>query len=193
MASVLDLIGETPLVEVTTFDRGPCRLFLKLEKRQSVGLDQGSPGRHHDRGGGSRRPAETGRHHRRGDGRQYGSWSCAGRRPQGLPAHGRRARQDGREKICIAAMGAEVVLTRSDVGAAIPSTIRTSPRRSRGRPARSTRTSSRTRRTRAHETDRPGNLAADAGQDRRVLVGVGSGGTVTGMGKFMEGVAREAR
>jgi cystathionine beta-synthase len=31
MTSVLDLIGETPLVEVTQFDRGPCRLFLKLE------------------------------------------------------------------------------------------------------------------------------------------------------------------
>ena len=31
MASVLDLIGETPLIEVTKFDSGPCRLFLKLE------------------------------------------------------------------------------------------------------------------------------------------------------------------
>src|SRR5438094_508197 len=31
MPTVLDLIGETPLVEVTRIDRGLCRLFLKLE------------------------------------------------------------------------------------------------------------------------------------------------------------------
>ena len=29
--TVLDLIGNTPLVEVTRMDAGPCRLFLKLE------------------------------------------------------------------------------------------------------------------------------------------------------------------
>ncbi|MBW3616126.1 MAG: cystathionine beta-synthase [Proteobacteria bacterium] len=29
--SALDLIGHTPMVEVTRFDTGPCRLFLKLE------------------------------------------------------------------------------------------------------------------------------------------------------------------
>jgi cystathionine beta-synthase len=29
--SSLDLIGHTPMVEVTRFDTGPCRLFLKLE------------------------------------------------------------------------------------------------------------------------------------------------------------------
>jgi hypothetical protein len=31
MPSVLDLIGDTPLVEVTQLDAAPCRLFLKLE------------------------------------------------------------------------------------------------------------------------------------------------------------------
>lgn len=30
-ASILDLIGNTPLIELTKFDTGPCRLFLKLE------------------------------------------------------------------------------------------------------------------------------------------------------------------
>jgi cystathionine gamma-lyase len=30
-SSILDLIGNTPLVELTKFDTGPCRLFLKLE------------------------------------------------------------------------------------------------------------------------------------------------------------------
>ena len=28
--NVLEMIGKTPLVEVTRLDAGPCRLFLKL-------------------------------------------------------------------------------------------------------------------------------------------------------------------
>ncbi len=35
--AVLDLIGQTPLVEVTRFDTGPCRLFLKLESQNPGG------------------------------------------------------------------------------------------------------------------------------------------------------------
>jgi len=31
--AVLDLIGNTPLVEVTRFDTGPCTLLLKLESQ----------------------------------------------------------------------------------------------------------------------------------------------------------------
>jgi cystathionine beta-synthase len=43
MTSVLDLIGETPLVEVTQFDRGPCRLFLKLESANPSGSIKDRP------------------------------------------------------------------------------------------------------------------------------------------------------
>src|ERR1700759_5449744 len=35
--AVLDLIGQTPLVEVTRLDVGPCRLFLKLESQNPGG------------------------------------------------------------------------------------------------------------------------------------------------------------
>ncbi len=35
--AVLGLIGQTPLVEVTRFDTGPCRLFLKLESQNPGG------------------------------------------------------------------------------------------------------------------------------------------------------------
>jgi cystathionine beta-synthase len=45
MASVLDLIGETPLIEVTKFDRGPCRLFLKLESANPSGSIKDRPAR----------------------------------------------------------------------------------------------------------------------------------------------------
>ena len=35
--SLLDLIGNTPMVEVTRLDTGPCRLFLKLEAQNPGG------------------------------------------------------------------------------------------------------------------------------------------------------------
>ena len=34
---ILSLIGETPLVEITQFDTGPCQLFLKLENQNPTG------------------------------------------------------------------------------------------------------------------------------------------------------------
>ena len=35
--NVLDMIGNTPMIEVNTLDRGPCRLFLKLESQNPGG------------------------------------------------------------------------------------------------------------------------------------------------------------
>src|ERR1700740_1727605 len=35
--SALDLIGNTPMVELTRFDTGPCRLFIKLENQNPGG------------------------------------------------------------------------------------------------------------------------------------------------------------
>lgn len=35
--SLLELIGQTPMVEVTKIDTGPCRLFLKLEAQNPGG------------------------------------------------------------------------------------------------------------------------------------------------------------
>ena len=37
MSGVLSLIGNTPLLEVTRFDTGPCKLFLKLENQNPGG------------------------------------------------------------------------------------------------------------------------------------------------------------
>ena len=45
MASVLDLIGETPLVEVTRLQRGRCRLFLNLESANPSGSLKDRPAR----------------------------------------------------------------------------------------------------------------------------------------------------
>jgi cystathionine beta-synthase len=38
---VLDLIGNTPLVEVTSMDAGKCRLFLKMESQNPDGSISG--------------------------------------------------------------------------------------------------------------------------------------------------------
>src|SRR2546423_5901529 len=35
--AILSMIGETPLIEITQFDAGPCRLFLKLENQNPTG------------------------------------------------------------------------------------------------------------------------------------------------------------
>ena len=35
--SILDLIGNTPLLELTRLDTGPCRLFVKLENQNPGG------------------------------------------------------------------------------------------------------------------------------------------------------------
>jgi hypothetical protein len=45
MSSVLDLIGHTPLVEVSRLDTGVCRLFLKLESANPSGSIKDRPAR----------------------------------------------------------------------------------------------------------------------------------------------------
>jgi cystathionine beta-synthase len=35
--AILSLIGDTPLVEITQIDTGPCHLFLKLENQNPGG------------------------------------------------------------------------------------------------------------------------------------------------------------
>ena len=36
-SNILDMIGQTPMLEVTHMDTGPCRLFLKLELMNPAG------------------------------------------------------------------------------------------------------------------------------------------------------------
>ena len=54
-SSVLELIGNTPIVELTNFDIGRCRLFVKLENQNPGGSIKGPDGRFDDRGSGARR------------------------------------------------------------------------------------------------------------------------------------------
>ena len=113
MATVLDLIGETPLVEVTRIERGPCRLFLKLESANPSGSMIEAAERD-----GKLKPGGT------------IVEATAGNTGVGLALVGGRKGyrtvlvvpdKMAREKVLHAqAMGAEVVSTRSDVGKGHP-------------------------------------------------------------------------
>ena len=189
MASVLDLIGTTPLVEVTRIDTGPCRLFLKLESANPSGSIKDRPAR------AMIEAAEA-------DGRLTAGGTIveatAGNTGLGLALVGGRKGyrtilvvpdKMAREKIVHArAMGAEIVLTRSDVGKGHPDyyqdlaaaiTARTPGAffvNQFGNPANPL----------AHETTTGPEILEQMGGDvDAIVVGVGSGGTLTGIGRFM--------
>src|SRR3954463_4418343 len=121
MPTVLDLIGNTPLVEVTRLARGPCRLFLKLESANPSGSLKD-------------RPARTMIEAAEVDGRLKSGGplveATAGNTGLGLALVGGRKGyrtllvvpdKMAREKILHAqAMGADVVTARSDVGKGHP-------------------------------------------------------------------------
>src|SRR5947209_16797279 len=121
MVSVLDLIGNTPLIEVTRLDAAPCRLFLKLESANPSGSIKD-------------RPARSMIESAEADGRLKPGGTIveatAGNTGLGLALLGSRKGcrivlvvpdKMAREKVLHAkAMGAEVVITRSDVGKGHP-------------------------------------------------------------------------
>lgn len=159
--AVLELIGRTPLVKVTRFDTGPCTLFLKLESQNPGGSIK-------DRIGVAMIDAAE------RDGRLKAGGTVveatAGNTGLGLAlvarAKGYRVvlvvpDKMATEKILhLKAMGAEVHVTRSDVGQGHPDyyqdRARTAPGRSpRASPVRSSPTSSTTRPTRARTRPAP--------------------------------------
>ena len=196
MASVLDLIGNTPLIEVTRIDRGPCRLFLKLESANPVGLAQGPP-------------ARTMIEAAEADGRLKPGGTIveatAGNTGLGLALVGGRKGyrtllvvpdKMAREKVLHAkAMGAEVVSTRSDVGKGHPDYYQdlaeTITRRTPG--AFYVNQFANPANPQAHERP-PARKFSNRWTTRSMpsCVGVGSGGTLTGIGALhAEGVAQD--
>lgn len=190
MRNVLDLIGGTPLVAVTRFDTGPCRLFLKLESHNPSGSIKDRPARamiEAAEAAGRLKPGGT------------LVEATAGNTGLGLAFVGARKGyrtilivpdKMAREKILHArAMGAEVVVTRSDVGKGHPDyyqdLAQAIARKTPGafyinqfeNPAN----------PHAHEhTTGPEILRQMDGKVDAVVVGIGSGGTLTGIGRFMQ-------
>lgn len=189
MASVLDLIGETPLIEVTQFDRGRCRLFLKLESANPSGSIKDRPARamiDAAEADGRLRPGGTIVEATAGN-TGLGLALIAGRKGYRivLVVPDKMAR----EKILhCKAMGAEVILTRSDVGRGHPDYYQdlaeTIATRTRGaffinqfaNPANPQA---------HHDTTGPEIFRQMRRRVDAVVVGVGSGGTLTGIGRFM--------
>ena len=92
--AVLDLIGNTPLVESRRFDTGPCTLFLKLESQNPGGSIKDRIGLSMIEAAERDGRLQAGRHHRRGHRRQHRPRPGAGRPRQGLPRGAGGARQD---------------------------------------------------------------------------------------------------
>src|SRR5215470_3567012 len=197
MASVLDLIGDTPLIEVTRIDRGPCRLFLKLESANPSGSLKD-------------RPARTMIEAAEVDGRLKPGGTIieatAGNTGVGLALVGGRKGyrtvlvvpdKMAREKVLHAqAMGAEVVTTRSDVGKGHPDYYQDMAdaitRRTPG--AFYVNQFANPANPRAHEaTTGPEMLRQMDGDIDAVVVGVGSGGTMTGLGRYMRRASKKTR
>jgi cystathionine beta-synthase len=195
--NVLEMIGRTPLVEVRRLDAGPCRLFLKLENQNPGGSIK-------DRIALSMVEAAE------KDGRLKPGGTLveatAGNTGLGLALV---ASQKGyrlilvipdkmaQEKIFhLRALGAEVRMTRSDVGKGHPEYYQDMAARLAeeipgaiyvdqfGNPANPL----------AHETGTGPEIWEQMGHDLdAVVVGVGSGGTLTGIGRFLRRIAPRAQ
>jgi cystathionine beta-synthase len=193
--AVLDLIGNTPLVEVTRFDTGCCRLFLKLESQNPGGSIK-------DRIGVAMIEAAE------RDGRlQPGGTvveATAGNTGLGLAlvarAKGYRVvlvvpdKMSPEKVLHLKAMGAEVHMARSDVAkghpeyyqeraaalaADIPNAFFADQFNNPANPL-------------AHETGTAPEIWAQTGHDvDAIVVGVGSGGTLTGLSRFFQRVRPE--
>lgn len=187
-ANVLDLIGNTPMVEVRNFDTGPCQLFLKLESHNPGGSIKDRIGR------AMIEVAER-------EGKIVpGSTlveATAGNTGLGLALV---AAQKGyrlilvipdkmsQEKVShLRALGAEVVMTRSDVGRGHPQYYQDMAERI----AKETPNSfyvnqfANPANPFAHETTTGPEIWEQAEHRLDAVVcGVGSGGTLTGLSKF---------
>lgn len=186
-SSVLDMVGRTPMLEVTQFDTGHCRLFLKLELNNPGGSIK-------DRIGVSMiSEAEARGEIKPGDTIVE---ATAGNTGLGLALAAARKGYHlvlilpdkmSQEKIFnLRAMGAEVVLTRSDVGRGHPEYYQDLGRRiADERGAYFINQFGNPDNPLAHErTTGPEILEQLDGDVDAVVLGVGSSGTVSGLSKY---------
>ena len=191
--SVLDLIGNTPLFELTKFDTGPCRLFAKLENQNPGGSIK-------DRIGLTMIDAAE----RDGTLKPGGTIieATAGNTGLGLALV---AAQKGYKLILIVpdkmsqekifhlqALGADVVMTRSDVEKGHPAYYQDMAARMQQEidGAFSVNQFSNPNNPRAHEETTGPEIWAQMDHDLDAMVcGVGSGGTLTGLGRYFKKVA----
>ena len=194
--NVLEMIGNTPLIEATRLDAGPCRLFLKLESQNPGGSIK-------DRMALSMVEAAE-RDGKIGPGGLLVE-ATAGNTGLGLALV---AAQKGyrlllvipdkmaQEKIFhLRALGADIVITRSDVGKGHPEYYQDlAERLAREQDGLYVNQFANPANPEAHErTTGPEILQQMGGQIDAVVVGVGSGGTLTGIGRYLKRAAPQAK
>jgi cystathionine beta-synthase len=191
--AVLDLIGNTPLIEVTRFDTGRCTLLLKLESQNPGGSIKDRIGRSMIEGA-----ERSGR--LRGGGTVVEA--TAGNTGLGLAlvarAKGYRVvlvvpdKMSTEKVLHLKALGAEVHTTRSDVGKGHPEYYQDYAARlaSEIPGAFFADQFNNPDNPRAHQETTGPELWAQSGEHiDAIVVGVGSGGTVTGLTHFFRKVA----
>ncbi len=190
--SVIEMIGNTPMLEVSRFDTGPCRLLLKLENQNPGGSIK-------DRIGLSMIEAAE----RDGLIKPGGTVieATAGNTGLGLALV---AAQKGYKMVVVVpdkmsqekifhlnALGAEVMMTRSDVTKGHPDYYQDVAERLSGEIENSCWVNqfANPANPRAHEESTgPEIWAQTEGQIDAMVCGVGSGGTITGLARFFKGV-----
>jgi len=187
-SNILDMVGRTPMLELTHIDTGPCRLFLKLELMNPGGSIK-------DRIGITMiEEAE-----KRGDIKPGDTLveATAGNTGIGLALV---AAQKGyklilvlpdkmsQEKIFnLRAMGAEVVLTRSDVGKGHPEYYQDLGKRiAEEQGAYFINQFGNPDNPLAHEQTTAPEIVEQIKNLDAIVLGVGSSGTVAGLGKYLE-------
>jgi cystathionine beta-synthase len=194
--SALELIGNTPMVELTRFDTGPCRLFAKLENQNPGGSIK-------DRIGlamieaaereGLIKPGDT------------IIEATAGNTGLGLALAGVLKGYQvllvvpdkmAREKIQhLRALGTEVRITRSDVGKGHPEYYQDMAERiAHETGAYYVNQFANPANPKAHEESTGPEIWEQMDHDLQAIVlGVGSGGTLTGIGRFLRSVAPDVQ
>jgi cystathionine beta-synthase len=191
-AALFSLIGNTPLVEVTRMDTGPCQLFLKLESQNPGGSIKDRIGRamiEQAEADGKLRPGGV------------VVEATAGNTGLGLALVARIKgyrvvlvvpdKMAAEKVLHLKALGAEIHLTRSDVGKGHPDYYQDyAARLAREIPgAWFADQFNNPANPRAHETTTGPELWQQCGHDLdAIVVGVGSGGTLTGLARYFSQV-----
>ncbi|MGB3833570.1 MAG: pyridoxal-phosphate dependent enzyme [Mesorhizobium sp.] len=192
-SSVLDLIGDTPMVELKKFDTGKCRLFIKLESQNPGGSIKDRIARSMidaaERDG-TLKPGGTIIEATAGN-------TGLGLAQVGIPKGYRIVLivpdKMSREKVQhLRALGAEVRLTRSDVGKGHPEYYQDMAEKLAAETpgAFYVNQFANPANPLAHETTTGPEIWQQLeGDVDAVVVGVGSGGTLTGLGRFFARVS----
>jgi len=189
---VLEMVGRTPMLEVRHMDTGPCRLYLKLELmnpggsiKDRIGISMINEAEHR----GDLKPGDT------------IVEATAGNTGLGLALVAARKGYTlvlvvpdkmSQEKIFnLRAMGAEVVLTRSDVEKGHPEYYQDLGRRiAEEKGAYFINQFGNPDNPKAHEQTTAPEIWEQMGHDLdAVVLGVGSSGTITGLSRFFRRVA----